>query len=144
MANYKTLDYLPDLTPTAMAGAIQLTFQPYTASGLDWDNRAHYSTSENYALLNSTFKWSATKGATYDIFSSSFFDPFLIEVYDNLGNVIATDTSSLTDTYGTDYVWDFVAPYTGTYYVSAGWDQGSYDKYVSLSIYEDITRCSSF
>jgi hypothetical protein len=142
---YKTLDYLPDLALSDMQSAITLTLKPYTpmTSGINWDNNATYSTNASHALLNSTFKWNGTEGATYDIFSTSYFDPFLIEIYDSLGNVIAVDDDSYFGTYGTDYVWDFVAPYTGTYFVTAGWDQGNYSKYVSLSIYEDIDTAAS-
>ena len=31
-----------------------------------------------------------------------------------------------------------MAPYTGTYYINGSWNQGSYYKYYSLSVYEDI------
>jgi hypothetical protein len=147
MTSYVTLDYLPDLTVAAKSAAIPLVFQPYTATSalINWDQSATYSTSNSYALLNSTFSWTGREGATYDIFSHSYFDPYLIQVYDNLGNVITTDTSGIYDTYGTDYVWDFVAPYTGTYYVSAGWNQGtaSANKFVMLSIYEDVDTAPS-
>lgn len=142
MTAYTTLDYLPDLTVAEISKAQLLTFQPYTPtdSTIPWDYSTAYSTSESYALLRDTFVWTGQEGATYDIFSHSFFDPFLIQVYDNLGNVIGIDTNGTGDTYGSDYVWDFVAPYSGIYYVSAGWDQGLADahKFVMLSIYEDI------
>ena len=142
MTSYATFDYLPDLTGATMSSAIPLVFKPYTSTSalIKWDKSATYSTSNSYALLNSTFSWVGQKGATYDIFSHSYFDPYLIKVHDNLGNVIAIDTSSLSDSYGTDYVWNFVAPYSGTYYVSAGWNQGtaSTNKFVMLSIYEDV------
>jgi len=139
MAAYTTLDYLPDLTRSKISTAINLVFTSYTSTyGAGWDNSAFYSTSRNYALLYDTFSFTAKEGATYDIFSRSYFDPFLIEVYDSYGNAIATDKDWLYGSYGTDYIWDFVAPYSGTYYVSAGWDQGNYDKYVSISIYEDV------
>lgn len=142
MTSYVTIDYLPDLTTAAMSAAIPLVFKPYTATSamIAWDRFVTYSTSNSYALLNSTFSWTGQEGATYDIFSHSYFDPYLIQVYDSFGNVIATDTSGLNDTYGTDYVWGFVAPYSGKYYVSAGWHQGtaSVNKSVMLSIYEDV------
>lgn len=146
MTSYKTIDYLPDLTSSAMSAAIPLFFKNYTPTlaSNPWDRSAVYSTSNSYALLNSTFSWTGQKGATYDIFSTSYFDPYLIQVYDNLGNVIATDTEGTFDTYGEDYVWEFVAPYSGTYYVSAGWHQGSAssNKYVSLKIFEDNDTAS--
>ena len=144
MAAYTTLDYLPDLTTSQMSRATTLTFSKYVPPTdyknlpTDWDNSARYSTSRDYAILYDDFKFTAKEGATYDMFSSSYFDPFLIQVYDSQGNVIATDEDWLYGSYGTDYIWDFVAPYSGTFYVSAGWHQGNYDKYVSISIYEDV------
>jgi serralysin len=142
MAAYSTIDYLPDLTSSRMQSASQLTFAPYTPtySSITWDSSATYYTSQQYAILYDTFRWTGKEGATYDIFSSSYFDPYLIQVYDDKGNVIAVDTTSWSDTYGYDYVWDFVAPYSGTYYVSAGWNQGSAstNRFVSLSVYEDV------
>jgi hypothetical protein len=138
MPAYTTIDYLPDLTSAEMRKANTLSFSKYTQTEVitDWDNSVTYYTSKPGAILHSLFAWEGTAGATYDISSSSFFDPFLIQVYDNLGNVVAVDGEDRT--YGSDYVWDFVAPYTGTYYVSAGWDQGAYHTFVSLSIYEDV------
>lgn len=140
MANYSTLDFLPDLTVSSMAGATSLFLAPYTPTlaGIDWDNSAHYSTSQSNAILFDKFKWHATEGATYDIVSQSYFDPFIVIVYDSLGNAIKTGESSYEGSYGSDWVWDFVAPYTGDFYVSASWNQGSYYKNVSLGIYEDI------
>jgi serralysin len=138
MPSYKTLDYLPDLTIAQQNGAQPLTFAKYNQGVIftNWDNNATYSTSQPYAILHSTFSWQGTAGATYDFASSSYFDPFIIQVYDNVGNVVAADSAG--STYGYKYVWDFIAPYSGTYYASAGWDQGSYHTYVSFSIYEDI------
>lgn len=141
MLGYPTLDYLPDLTPEAMKGAGNMVFEPYqsTSQWTTWDNYATFYTSQQYAILRSTFSWEGKAGATYDFASSSFFDPFLIQVYDRHGNVVATGGAGNDGTYGTDYLWNFVAPYSGTYYVDAGWDQGlaAAHRFVSLSIYED-------
>lgn len=144
MANYKTLDFLPDLSASNMANAITLSLKPYTLKvpGIDWDNSVYYSTSRNYAILYDDFKWYATEGATYDIVSQSYFDPFIVIVYDSLGNAIKTGESTYEGAYGSDWVWDFVAPYTGYFYVTASWNQGSYYKDVSISIYEDIDTAS--
>jgi hypothetical protein len=137
MPTYPTLDYLPDLSTTEMLGAKPLTFTPYTPSysGIAWDNSAFYSTSQDYAILYDDFYFTGKAGATYDVYSSSFFDPFILRVFDNLGNTIAVDDN--TGTYGTDHT-EFVAPYSGRYYLTASWNQGSYYKYSSISVYEDV------
>ncbi len=145
MTPYRTLDYLPDLTPSEMAAARTLSFSPYSASNLPWDIAASAYGSENYAILHSTYKITLNEGATADFFSTSYFDPYLLEVFDSAGNVIAANDEAddgrdifLTDAYySRDVIFNFVAPYTGTYYVDASWHQGSFYKFYSLSIYVD-------
>lgn len=150
MTAYSTLDYLPDLTTSEINKAGTLMFSPYTAAGLSWDNRANVYGSESYAILHSLYKFSATAGATYDIFSSSYFDPYVVIIYDANGNAITanSETDDPADSYlgdgyyGQDVIWDWVAPYTGTYFVNASWNQGSYFKFYSFSIYEDVNTAA--
>lgn len=73
-------DYLPPLPLQRMESAIRLSFEPYTPTSLreEWDSLAFYWTSTQYALLESTFVIDLTEGATYSIFSTSFFDPFIL------------------------------------------------------------------
>lgn len=141
---YETIDYLLDLSQSKINAAKTLSFEPYEPTGvidsdlLEWDFKASYYTSEDYAILHDEFVFDGKEGATYDIFSRSFFDPFILLLYDNLGNVIATDENK--GSYGSDIIFDFVAPYTGKYYINASWDQGIADahKFVSVSVYEDV------
>lgn len=150
---YQTLDYLPDLTASEMASAGTLSWQKYTPtlSGIPWDNSATVYGSDSYALLHSIYRITAREGATYDIFSTSYFDPYLLRVYDAAGNVIVANDEAddgadvyLGDGYySRDILFNLVAPYTGTYYVAASWNQGSYYKYYSLSVYEDADTIQS-
>jgi len=135
--------FLPPLPTQKMNGAIRLNFEPFTlltgsANIRGWDNSAYYGTSAQYALLQSTFAVTLKKGATYDISSSSFFDPFILELHDSTGKVIAVDTGD--GTYGYDYIYNFKPTTTGTYYISASWDQGLAigHRYVSVGVYEDV------
>jgi len=135
--------FLPPLTTQKMNGAIRLNFEPFTlftgsANIGGWDNSAYYGTSAQYALLQSTFAVTLKKGATYDFSSSSFFDPFILELHDSTGKVIAIDTGD--GTYGRDHIYNFKPATTGTYYISASWDQGLAigHRYVSVSVYEDV------
>jgi len=135
--------FLPPLTTQKMNGAIRLNFEPFTlltgsANIRGWDNSAYYGTSAQYALLQSTFAVTLKKDATYDISSSSFFDPFILELHDSTGKVIAIDTGD--GTYGYDYIYNFKPTTTGTYYISASWDQGQAigHRYVSVGVYEDV------
>ena len=149
MANYTTIDYLTDLSSTEISSAKSLNFSKYVpAKGVDnsllgWDNQANFFTSEDFALLNDTFVFEGKENATYDIFSSSFLDPYILLLYDNKGNVIATDKDQ--GTLGSDMIFEYVAPYTGKYYVSASWHQGisAENKFVSVSVYEDVDTIPS-
>ncbi len=138
MSTYTTIDYLSDLTNEQMTNARILSFTPYPDNNFGWDNKATVYGSDSYALLHSIYSFTAVAGATYDVFSSSYFDPYILLIYDNLGNAIQANNESDDIEYGYDIMSNWVAPYSGTYYVDASWHQGSYYKTYSLSIYEDI------
>lgn len=147
MPNYTTLDYLPDLTKLQMVKAGSLSFKPHSVPSVGWDRVADvYGTNAN-ALLHSVYKFTAVKGATYDLFSTSYFDPYLLRIFDLNGNtMVANDEkddgadiylSAADANFAQDVIYNWVAPYSGTYFVEASWNQGNYYKYYSLSIYED-------
>lgn len=142
---YPTLDYLPLLTAAEITGARHLTFSPYSGASTSWDSSAAAYGSESYAILHAVYAFDATAGATYDFFSTSYFDPFILEVFDRSGRVVAANSESddgpniLLDGayYSDDIIWDWVAPYTGTFYLNASWNQGSYYKFYAINVYED-------
>jgi Ca2+-binding RTX toxin-like protein len=133
---YPTLDYLTDLSLAARQQARQLNLSLSDANSQGWDYSAIVVRTDEYAILSDTYQVRMTEGAHYDIMTTSYFDPYLITVYDEDGNAVAADADS--GTYGRDFLFDFVAPYTGTFYISAGWHQGSYYTTVTLSVYEDF------
>lgn len=151
MSNYATLDHLSDLTFSQMAGARTLAFEPHFAAGTGWDRVASVTGFNSGALLHSIYKFTAVAGATYDLFSTSYFDPFLLRVFDSQGNTIvanheADDGAPLVlsgVSYDQDVIFNWVAPYSGTYYVEASWNQGNFYKYYSLNIYEDKDTASA-
>ncbi len=151
MSNYATLDHLSDLTFSQMAGARTLAFEPHFAAGTGWDRVASVTGFNSGALLHSIYKFTAVAGATYDLFSTSYFDPFLLRVFDSQGNAIvanheADDGAPLVlsgVSYDQDVIFNWVAPYSGTYYVEASWNQGNFYKYYSLNIYEDKDTAST-
>lgn len=146
MTPYATLDYLSDLTATEMSAARSLSFSPSSTNTIGWDNTASIAGDDNNAILRDTFVFNAKNGATYDIFSTSFFDPYLLRIFDNLGNVIVANSEDddysrqfIRDAfYNNDSIFDWVAPYTGNYFVKASWNQGSFYKFYSLIITEDV------
>lgn len=131
---YQTLDYLPDLTIAKRTVAINAPMQTLSANSGSWDVGFTVVRTDANALLSDTYKVSLVEGVSYYVSSSSYFDPFIVIVYDEDGNAIKTSEEA---TYGTDTA-NFFAPYTGFYYVSAGWDQGNFYTTVSLGIYADL------
>jgi len=142
-----TTDYLGSLTIHQVNSATPLNFSQYVppingfGSMLNWDFKAFSSTSTDNARSGGIFVFEGMVGATYDIFSESFFDPFVLQLFDEQGNVLAKDDSS--GMYGIDHI-KYIAPYDGIYYLDASWHQGAADadKYATLSVYEDLDTIS--
>ncbi|WP_297324075.1 Ig-like domain-containing protein [Nitrosomonas sp.] len=143
MIAYPPINYLNDLTIDQINSATPLTFTQYVppingfGDMLDWDFRALFSTSVNNTGARNMFAFEGTAGATYDLFSQSFFDPFVLQLFDEQGRVVATDDAS--GAAGTDHI-RFTASYDGIYYLDASWRQGfaDIDKYAAISVYEDL------
>lgn len=133
--SYPTLDYIADLPPQVRAAANALTFVPAAANPVGWDTQALVTRFDSSAMFDDLYRAQFTQGASYSVFSYSFFDPSRLVIYDQDGNALIVGAEA---TYGTDHILSFVAPYTGTFYIDASWDQGSYYKTVSLSVYEDL------
>lgn len=144
MSSYPTIDYLPDLTKDEINNAGILKFEPHSTAGTGWDNQAFVYGFEKSALLHAYYRFNATEGATYDITTGSFFDPYLLRIYDKDGNtIVANDEADdvflkTNTTYLTDQIYGWVAPYTGTYYIDASWNQGSFYTDYFLFVNEDV------
>lgn len=140
---YRIIDYLGDLTISQIDSATPLTFVQYVppingvGTMLEWDFKAFFSATIDSTNSRNMFAFEGTVGATYDILSESFFDPFVLQLFDHQGKGIAKDDGS--GIYGMDHI-KFTAPYDGIYYVDASWRQGftDIDQYTSLSVYEDL------
>jgi hypothetical protein len=144
MPAYEIFDDLPRLTG-AERDVPRLVFAPASSNSVGWDYSASYSGFEDYAILNDTFGFYALKGSTITIASISFFDPFLLRVFDQYGNVVVYNDEAddivfeLSDgDYLSDVIFDWEAPYTGLYYVRASWNQGSFYTYHSLLLNADV------
>lgn len=139
----QAMNYLNDLSVDQTARATELTFRQFIppvddfGEALTWDFEALFSTSVDNVNFSDIFVFTGTAGATYDIFSNSFFDPYVLKLFDNQGKVIATDDFSGLN--GTDHI-KFSAPYDGTFYLDPSWHQGvtSESKYASIVVYEDL------
>lgn len=149
MATYETLDHYPDLTAEQMAGAVMLSLSPFESTfvAVAWDNYVLVSrgTYGDFGdIPDALYRFSAIEGATYDFFVRSFGDPVVL-LYDDQGNAIAENDESDDLESTQDIVWDWVAPYTGAYYIIPGWqlDEANPFSSFSLSIYEDIDTAPS-
>lgn len=143
---YTTLDYLPDLNATEKLNAGALVFEDDPTPSQGWDYSASVYGDEDNALAHSVYRFTAIAGATYDIFSLSYFDPYLLRIFDQFGNaIVANDENDdsadieLSDggLYSHDDLYAWVAPYSGTYYVNASWHQGVSFATYGIAIYED-------
>jgi hypothetical protein len=144
LATYQTLDNYPDLTADQMAGAVMLSLSPFESTfvAVAWDNYVLVSrgTYGDFGDIPDAFyRFNAIEGATYDFFVRSFGDPVVL-LYDDQGNAIAENDESDDLESTQDIVWDWVAPYTGAYYIIPGWQLDETDPFssFSLSISEDI------
>lgn len=136
MTNNETIDTIPDLIDSQISAATRLEFSVYSLDGggsLGWDNRANYST--NSTMKSPIFVFDGKVGATYDISSSIGWDEPAASVilYDNNGDAVAKSTEQ---SIGSDYIWNFVAPYAGDYYIRSTWDSPT--NIDNISVYEDV------
>lgn len=147
MAAYTILDYLPGLTVEQMSGAETLVFLPYQYPyDTEWENEASVSDVETTATPQTIYRFEAKEGATYDVMPLSSLIPFNVLIYDNQGNAIQINGESedyINDTYEREFIWDWVAPYSGTFYVGMKWLQEDPRHYYIVSIYEDIDTAVS-
>jgi hypothetical protein len=118
------------LTAAAMSAARDLKFSPYYSQpGVD----ALAEVSGYLTPTGTLFKVNLIAGGLYDILSLSTLDPKEMTFYDQFGNVLgvngeANDPNPLVidgTTYDIDAAYGIQAPYTGTYYIEAGWRQGT-------------------
>jgi len=140
---YQTID--PSRSPTIdqLNLAIPLAFTQWTPpfnsgnNSSNWDFNASFSTSITNVTPQQLFAFEAIAGVTYDIFSESYFDPFLLQLFDEQGKTIALDDQSGSP--GIDHI-KFIAPNDGLYYIDASWRQGFAEptKHASISVYEDL------
>ncbi|MCB1935969.1 MAG: hypothetical protein KDF59_08510 [Nitrosomonas sp.] len=137
------------LTEVQLSSARSLTFLPVsTAAGEKWDNSAEFSDFGYLKSINSIFRFDAIEGATYTISSFSSVDPLWLGIYDDQGEKIIINNESDDPVAGDvkfDVIYDWVAPYTGMYYVDAAWTNWFKQENTSifLSIYEDIGTVTS-
>jgi hypothetical protein len=120
----------------ASARPLQLADYPEGAP-VGWDKAAYFGTVNFLDAQNDTFKVKLTGGATYDVFSTSTYDPHTLVVYDADGNAVAWDTNANALDFGEDSVLGFKATYTGDHYIAASWSFGINTVFGFIEVYED-------
>ncbi|QBE65491.1 DUF4214 domain-containing protein [Pseudoduganella lutea] len=135
MATYETLPYIPLLSTGDMAGADHLGFAPRNA-GDGYDNQALFASAAPDAHAYPVFSFTAVAGALYTVTSESWFDPDNLVLFDEDGYPIAEDDG--WGATGQDGL-SFIAPYSGTYYVDASWNQAAPPRSgVEVAVLEDL------
>jgi Ca2+-binding RTX toxin-like protein len=147
MSYYLTLDSYISLDRTSMVNAQRLTFTPAPANQDGWQKMASVSGYDQFALLHDTYRFEAVAGARYEFTSVSYNDPISTTLYDQDGKGLVLQDEGPKDapvmvgaTAFPSDVLDWVAPYTGTYYVSAAWLTSQAQPYYSLTVTEDASR----
>ncbi len=120
----------------ASARPLQLADYPEGVP-VGWDKAAYFGTVNFLDAQNDTFKVKLTGGATYDVFSTSTYDPHTLVVYDADGNAVAWDTNANALDFGEDSVLGFKATYTGDHYIAASWSFGINTVFGFIEVYED-------
>jgi Ca2+-binding RTX toxin-like protein len=123
---------IPDLTQSQRNDALDAPlWQEAPANSVGWDVNVVISRSDDDASVHHLYRVNLTADGVYDLQTSSSDDPAGFAIYD--GNGKALDVRD-----GSSDQLRFTAPYTGVYYVDAGWQQYSWYKPVTLSIWGDI------
>jgi hypothetical protein len=144
MAYHLTLNYITALPRTYMEEATRLFLKPLSPNPEGWESSITVLGYEPWQA--DLFRFEAKAGARYELASLSYNDPFSIQIFDDQGAAVVWDNNEADDgppvllngvTYSRDVVHDWVAPYTGTYYVRAGWYQDPAHPYHSFSLSED-------
>ncbi len=144
---YTTLDYIPDLTESEMAAAWTLPFSRYSPPLESWDFHSMFADTNPDWWWDEHFAFVAFAGEKYEFYSTSYYDPTNLIIYDQFGNAIVANSESDDpdpfeldgDLYYQDAIYDWVAPYSGIYYLDASWNHTSDYSFYAVSIYEDLT-----
>ena len=135
--SYKTYDNFSDLTAEEIGRAGNISYAPSVAGVADarFESWAGFGV-ETIGLQYHLFAFTVQAGASYEVIGSRYFAPFVLLVYDNLGNVIAVDDNLRGEQleHAT-----FVAPTSGTFYAYA-WNQGidGPSLHSSLGVWQDL------
>ncbi len=94
--------------------------------------------SNSYVNQNEYFRFQGQEGATYDFAANSYYTPDGIVITDNLGKIIALTYNDADDASAITLLTGFVAPYSGIYYMTIGFDRSIYDSSGRIVIGEDL------
>lgn len=122
---YQTIDSIRDLTYSEKISAIELSFKPQKNSNGFFEDYASIVGMQviNPAPINAVYKFKAQKDANYFIMAHSPNDPNIV-IYDDSGNAITNSVSKEfrgTDNLRIDVERDWIAPYSGYFYVKPEW-----------------------
>lgn len=129
------------LTTTQIDSAKKLNFFDFDRTSFQpYDRQALKSTSQE--VTNTEAYWfTAVEGGVYDIYSYSGVEPDQLTLFDKDGNQVAIDTDGGGSR--SDRILDFVATYTGEYYVVPGWIKGDSGATSSIQVYADLSQATA-
>lgn len=132
----EVLDDLPVLSADVLNEAILLVFEPRVDEELHWENDIFYS--NDYVDDIGLFSFYGLEGATYDFGAMSHYTPNGIVLIDETGHVLDYNIDNVDTVEAITTLEDFVAPYSGEYYVMVDFDQSYGDQSGALLIGEDV------
>ena len=147
--DYLTTDGVAHLSADQLAQAVPLSFSAFAEPDQPFENVAFSEGNEAGVDTHAILRFEAVAGATYDFWAISQQDPQQLTVYDNKGNPIVLNTEEddapniqLGDgaVYARDTISEWHAPYSGTWYVNAGWQQNDFYPYHGVAVYEDLNQ----
>jgi V8-like Glu-specific endopeptidase len=134
-------DDIFNFTDWEMSSATRLNFEP--ASDYSWERDAIHFDFDGSAY-DDVFVISLVEDYSYNITTISFFEPYgFFGIGDSNGIMLDMESDSELNYIDIDDVGhdarslrDFEAPYTGDYYIQAGWNPGSYFDSTGIAVYE--------
>lgn len=148
------LELIPELTQSERQSATKITFNN-TNGETDIDFIGLVDGFRSIAPTNA-YKFVALEGETYSFLSVSFFPPFL-RVYGPDGTALAAKSDEMDEfyrpilhdkiasvpNYEYDYIHEWEAPQTGTFFIKPGWSQGNFNSYFAILIDKDTDTSTS-
>ncbi|MEN9865985.1 MAG: hypothetical protein RL748_1575, partial [Pseudomonadota bacterium] len=145
--DYLISDGVASLSANQLAQAAPLSLLGFAQPDQPFENFAFSEGNAFDASTSTIFRFEAVAGATYRFLSIRHQDPQQLTVYDKHGNPIVLNVEEDDDPnvlledgvpYEQDSIDNWHAPYSGTYYLNAGWQNDDFYPAYGVAVFEDL------